>query len=116
MSVRDPKTGRFVRADEKPVLHRQVADDSAAPSYRVIRDGQPLDVPVWQSDNGGPWYSPNRPGEPAPDWLPRPDPHGPRIELRSVVIGVLLKALFLAAIGAVFMGLAWLASPGGPGQ
>ncbi len=27
---------------------------------------------------------------------------------------ILLAAIFLAVIGAVFMGLAWLAAPGGP--
>ena len=50
MAERDPKTGRFVRADGKPTLHRQVWTDDGKASATVRlydADGNPKPLDGW---------------------------------------------------------------------
>lgn len=105
MTPRDEK-GRFVRADKRPVLHRQVAErpswygDTGTHSVEVLpgwRAKWQYERKSFEVSNHGetPLYVP-LPVHITPDLEPLPDPHDPRLDMRLVVLTAVALALMVA--------------------
>jgi hypothetical protein len=87
MAERDPKTGRFVRADAKPVLHRQVSDADPFEWAEITK--------ALRSDVGKP--------DPVADWHARED-RKTRWLARAIIAAIVLALGVAAAVVAALDG------------
>jgi hypothetical protein len=106
--------GKFVRADAKPVLHRQVqnkareiwANGECMKSNGAPSTNAPIAPGIWCKFSDGEWRRVDV-GQPDPataEWLqltaPK-DPHGPRIELSSLWPWLFLVGMLALCVAAL---------------